>query len=396
MTIFAYIARDPAGQRVEGTLAAASEQAVLAELAQRDLAPVELRPLRERRAFQRRVPVRHLANAYRQLADLLRVGMPLLQTLQLLARGKSNLRVSEVMADIAQQVEEGGRFAEAMARHEDVFPPIQVAMVRAGERGGFLEQVLARMGVFLEHQADMRSRVVGNLIYPIVLLAVGLAIIIAALVFFVPKFKDFYTRIELPLPTKVLMGSSALLTEHWLVLIAGIAGIVVLWLWLTRRPDVQRALAVAQLKVPKFGPLVASLATARFTRILGTLLENGVPMLQAMQISRDAVGHPLLGEAIDEATEAVRAGETLARPLAESGLFAEDVAEMIAVGESANNLPQVLIAIAETIEKRVDRMLNLFVRLMEPLLLLALAGVVLFIFVALIVPMLRMTATIPS
>ncbi len=155
-------------------------------------------------------------------------------------------------------------------------------------------------------------------------------------------------------------------------------------------------LAVArwQLKVPKLGPLVASLAVARFTRILGTLLDNGVPMLQAMQISRDAVGHPILVRAIDDASDAVRAGEPLARPLADSGMLPDEIAEMIAVGESANNLPSVLIAIAETIEGRIDRMLQLFVRLMEPLLLLALAGVVLFIFIALIVPMLRLSSSI--
>jgi general secretion pathway protein F/type IV pilus assembly protein PilC len=396
VTTFAYIARDPAGERVEGTLSAASEQAVLAELANRNLAAVELHALRERRALRKRVSTRQLAIAYRQLADLLRVGMPLLRALQLLSRGKSNPRVAAVMADIADRVEEGGRLAESMARHEDVFPPIQVAMVRAGERGGFLEQVLARLGAFLELQADMRSKVVGNLIYPVVLLSVGVAIILAALIFFVPKFKDFYSKIELPVPTKILLATSAILTEHWLALLMAVVALVAGYLWLVRRPQVRRALARWQLATPKLGPLVASLATARFTRILGTMLDNGVPMLQAMQISRDAVGHPLLSDAVDEAADAVRAGETLAKPLAECGLFAEDVSEMIEVGESANNLPVVLVAIAETIEKRVDRMLSLFVRLMEPVLLLALAGVVLFIFVALIVPMLRMSAAMPS
>jgi general secretion pathway protein F/type IV pilus assembly protein PilC len=164
------------------------------------------------------------------------------------------------------------------------------------------------------------------------------------------------------------------------------------WAW--RRPAVRRAIAVWQLKVPALGPLVRSLAVGRFTRILGTLLENGIPMLQAMQIARDAAGNLLLAEAIDESAEAVRAGETLAQPLHASGLFSDDVIEMISVGESSNNLPQVLVTIAETIEKRTDRMLGVFIRLMEPALLLALAGVVLFIFVALIVPMMRMSSSL--
>ncbi len=377
-----------------GTVAAASEQAVLAELQGRDLAPVRLHPLRRQARWQRRVPSRHLATAYRQLADLLRVGMPLLRALELLGKSRSNPRLAAVMSAIADDVVEGSRLADAMTRHTDVFPSIQVAMIRAGERGGFLEQVFARLGAFLEHQADLRAKVIGNLIYPVVLLTVGLAIVVAALVFFVPKFQDFYSRIELPLPTKILLGASALLTQYWLIGLLGIVAAALGYFWIARRSNVQHVIARWQLRVPKLGGLVASLAIARFTRILGTLLGNGVPMLSAIQISRDAVGHVLLSKAIDEAGEAVRAGEPLAKPLADCGMFPEDVAEMIAVGESANNLPEVLITIAETIEKRVDRMLNLFVRLMEPLLLLGLAGVVLFIFVALIVPMLRMSSAI--
>ena len=281
-----------------------------------------------------------------------------------------------------------------MARRPEIFPPIQVAMIRAGEHGGFLEQVFARLGVFLENQADMRARVVGNMIYPVVLLVVGLAIVVAALVFFVPKFQTFYARIELPLPTKILMGTSTLLTRYWLGLLAGVVVAVFAGSWALRRPGVRQAFARWQLRLPKIGPLVASLAVARFTRILGTLLDNGVAMIPAMQISRDAIGHPLLAVAIDEAVEAVRAGKPLAVPLANSGMFPDDVAEMIAVGESANNLPEVLTAIAETVEKRVDRMLQLFVRFMEPMMLLALAGVVLFIFIALIVPMVKLSSTI--
>ena len=289
---------------------------------------------------------------------------------------------------------EGARLADTMSKHPNVFPPIQVAMIRAGERGGFLEQVFERLGSFLENQAQMRARVVGNMIYPVMLLAVGVGIVIAALVFFVPKFETFYARIELPLPTRILMGSSVLLTRYWLGLIIGSVVAILAGSWLFRRPAVRLEFARWQLRVPVLGPLIASLAIARFTRILGTLLINGVPMILAMQTSREAIGHPLLVRGIDEAVDAVRAGEPLAGPLGDSGMFPEDVAEMIAVGESANNLAQVLIAIAETLEKRIDRMLQLFVRLMEPLMLLGLAGVVLFIFIALIVPMLKLSSAI--
>lgn len=394
MATFSYIARDSAGQKVEGKLAGNNTQAVLTELQSRQLSPVRVDEVRERRRVQRPISTRQLAMAYRQLSDLLRAGVPLLRGLSLLGRSKSNPRLAQVMAAIADSVSEGSRLADAMSAHGDVFPAIQVAMVRAGERGGFLEPVLHRMGTFLEQQADMRGRVIGNLIYPFALLAIGLVIVIVAMVAFVPKFRDFYARIELPLPTRILLGASDLLSGYWLVIVVAVLALAALGWRLWREPTVRRRLAVWQIRTPALGPLVRNLAVGRFTRILGTLLENGIPMLQAMQIARDAAGHVLLAEAIDRAADAVRSGETLATPLAESGLFSEDVMEMIAVGESANNLPQVLVTIADTIEKRVDRLLNIFVRLMEPALLLGLAGVVLFIFVALIVPMMRMSTSL--
>jgi len=156
--------------------------------------------------------------------------------------------------------------------------------------------------------------------------------------------------------------------------------------------EVRRKMMEVQMRIPKWGPLVQALAVARFCRILGTLLANGIPLLTAMQISRDAAGNILLEESIEQATESVRQGETLSDPLAASGLFTDDVIEMISVGESANNLPVVLTTIADTLEKRIDRMLTVALRLMEPILLLGLAGVVLFIFIALIVPMMRMSS----
>jgi len=389
---FTYVARSPAGERVAGTLETASEQAALQELASRGLAPVKVTEATPSRRRGARVSVRRLASAYQQLADLLRAGVPLLRALRLLARSKSDPRLAAIMGEIAAAVADGQRLADAMAQRSDAFPPIQVAMVRAGERAGFLDQVLARLATFLSHQADLRAKVLGNMIYPCVLLLVGACVVIGALVFFVPRFEDFYKDMALPLPTRLLLGTSRILTAHgWLVLVGTVLAGAAL-AWLLRRPGVRRRLAIWQLRVPQLGPLVRNLAVARFCRILGTMLNNGIPLIQAMRISRDAAGHPLLEEAIDAATDAVRHGDPLAAPLGRSGLFDEDVVEMIGVGESANNLDEVLVGIAETIERRVDRMLAIALRLMEPLLLLTLAGVVIFIFIALVVPMLQMSA----
>ncbi len=377
-----------------GVLETANEQAVLSELASRGLSP--LRVVESSSAPRRRggVPVRRLAAAYQQLADLLHAGVPLLRALRLLGRSKANPRIALTMTAIADDVADGQRLADAMARHPSVFPPIQIAMVRAGERGGFLDQVLARLASFLVQQAELRAKVIGNLIYPIVLLVVGLGVVVAALIFFVPRFKDFYKEMTLPLPTRILMTTSEVLTQHGLLVLIAVAVIIAGAVHLWRKPGVRRQMAIWQLRVPMFGPLVRSLSVARFCRVLGTLLTNGIPMLQAMRISRDAAGHPLMEEAIDAATESVRSGEPLAKPLGASGLFDEDVVEMISVGESANNLDSVLVSVAETIERRVDRLLGIALRLMEPLLLLALACVVMFIFIALVVPMMSMSSAL--
>lgn len=378
---------------MSGTLAGVTEQAVLSELQSRRLAPIRVRAVREAARRRTRVSTRQLATAYRQLGDLLRAGVPLLRALRLLGRSKSAPKLAAVMRQIADDVADGGPLADAMSAHEDVFPSVQVAMIRAAERGGFLEQVLHRLGTFIEHQAELRGKVLGNLLYPAVLVLVATAVAVFGLVFLIPQFRGFYEKIELGLSTKILLTASRLCTDHWRgVLVALALAACIAW-WLRRQAAFRRWLSGAALRVPGLGTIIRDGAVGRFARVLGTLLENGIPLLPAMQISKDATGHVVLGEAIDAAIESVRTGETLADPLARSGMFSEDAIEIIAVGESANNLPEVLLTLAETIERRVDRLTTTFVRLMEPALLLLLGAMVFYLFLALVVPMLKMSSS---
>ena len=390
MANFAFVARDSQGRQVTGTLEGPAAAAVVSELQSRGLAPIRVSETASAPPTGRSVPAARLAAMYRQLADLLRAGVPLLRAIRLLARGKSHRGLSEAMAAVADAVAQGDRLADAMSRFPRTFPSVQVAMIRAGERGGFLEPVLGRLGAFLERQAQMKGKVLGNLIYPAVLLLVGVGLVVAALVFFVPRFADLFATMDLPLATRILLGLSAWLTTWYPAIPFLLVGLVAGWSWARRRPEVRVRLARWQLSTPGIGTIVGSLAVARFCRTLGTLLENGIPLLAAMQISRDAAGNDLLAAAIDEATEAVRSGEPLAAPLGRSGLFAEETVEMISVGESANNLAEVLVGIADSAERRIDSTLTILVRLMEPALLLVLAGMVLFIFLALVVPMMQM------
>lgn len=392
MAVFAYIARDQRGTRVSGRVEAANEQAAAADLSARGLAPVRVEAAIASAPRSGRTSSRKLATSYQQLSDLLRAGVPLLRALQLLGRSRSDPRLAATWAQIAEEVADGSRMADAMSRHAQVFPAVQIAVVRAGERGSFLEPALNRLGKFLHHQAEMRSRVVGSLIYPVILLAGGVTVVTLAMIFLVPKFRPQFARIETPFATRLLFGISDLFVVWWPLVLPALAAIIVGFVIAMRKPGPRRAMSIAILRVPKLGSLVRGVAVARVTRVLGTLLENGIPLLQSMQTARDAAGHPILIEALERASDSVRGGESLARPLAQSGFFEEDVVEMIAVGESANNLAHVLVGISETLESRVDRALGLAVRLLEPLLLMVLAGGVIFIFLALVMPLMSLSS----
>jgi general secretion pathway protein F/type IV pilus assembly protein PilC len=399
MPSFEYTAISDAGNRVSGVLAAASEAAVLADLEARQLTPLRVAEQHERRRLiGGGVSAARLGRAYTQIADLLRAGVPVMRVLSLLGRQKSSKRMANVFRQLAEHVSDGGEISDGMELQPDVFPRIHVAMVRAGERGGFLEQVFARLGQFVLSQAALKSKVVGNMIYPCVLMFVGLNLLAVIFVVFVPKFEDVFSdlreRGELPTLTRGLFFVSHALGDYGLFLLIALA-IVGAFAWrLVRRPDVRRRLVEIRNRVPVVGPLTRSLAAARFCRMLGTMEANGVPLITAMQIARQAAGNILMEEAIDRATDAVRAGDPLATPLAESGMFEEDVIEMIAVGETAGNVDEVMLGIAETIETRIDRMLDTAVRLIEPLMLLMIAGVVVLVAVSLLVPMMKMSGSV--
>lgn len=393
MPVFEYIAKKATGERVVGQLAGHSSQAVVAELESRSLFPVSVREQSAAADLGVRVSVRAMATFYRQLGELLHSGVPILRALQLLSRSKSNPKLGAVVGRIAEDVSDGESLADSMAKHPRTFQMIHIAMVRAGERGGFLEEVLKRLSMFLNRQAELRSTILSSLIYPIVLVVVGTIVVVSVMIIFVPKFRSMLEGIgTLPLPTRIVMGASDLLTNHgWLVMVL-VTGVAALLVWGRQHPAFREWMSRWSLRLWIIGPLVSSTAVARFCRILGTLLANGIPMLQAMTISKEATGNAVMVEAIEKATRSVQQGETLAEPLAASGLFEEDVIEVIRIGESANNLEEVLVSIAETIESRVDRLLSTAVRLLEPLLLLLLGATLLFIILALVVPLVLLSA----
>lgn len=397
MATFTYTAKTTAGQTVNGVLTAESRQAAMRTLDERSLFPIVVneggkadRPTLTGR--RKKVKLKVLTTFYSQLADLLRAGVPVLRSLDVLARSSSNLLLQEILKEIYSDVSGGQTLADSMAKHPNVFNDLAIAMIRAGEQGGFLEDVLSRIAIFTERQDELRNKLIGSMIYPCVLLTAGFTVVTLLMLTVVPKIRGFLERAEKPWITDALFATSDFLQTqgHYVlgvVVIALLVGVPLL-----RSDEAKLKMDRYKLKAPVVGPVILMVAVCRFCRILGTMLHNGVPILQALKISKDSAGNRILADEINKAAENVQRGEPLAQPLGACGLFPADIVDMIGVAEESNNLEKVLVQIADSNEARTARQIDLAVRLLEPLLLLVMALVVFLIAMALLVPILRMSA----
>ena len=401
MPDFSYIARDANGQKVMGTLAAGSERDAISQLAALALFPIEVQVDNKPTAkitFGKRVSGQLIATTYGQMAGLLRSGVPLLRSLCVLRDQTSHDVLKEVLQDVHDRVEEGAALADAFARHPKVFNEMAINMVRAGGEGGFLEEALERVATFTEQQEDLKSRTIGALAYPAFLATVGTLVVGALLIFFVPNFEEMFSRLrergELPWITDWLLGFSRWLQGWWWALALALVGALAYARLLVATEQGRRTFDLIKVKLPMAGSILLNLAVARFCRVLGTMLRNGVPILKSLEVSRGAAGNRVLSDAIEEASENITSGESLSRPLADSGHFPPNVVEMIAVAEESNTLDSVLTDIADGLERRTFRQLDLMVRLLEPVMLLFLAGIVLLVVIALLLPVLKMSTAI--
>jgi general secretion pathway protein F/type IV pilus assembly protein PilC len=400
MPDFAYTARDAAGKKVIGTLVAATEREAINILTGRSLFPVQVAADKAAAAPGANLRVRPqlMATVFSQLAALLRSGVPLLKSIAVLREQNSNKNLKAVLDEVYHRVEDGSTLGDAMARFPRAFSEMSINMVRAGGEGGFLEDALERVASFTEQQEDLKSRTVSAMVYPLLLGTAGTVVVSVLIIFFVPKFAIMFERLrergELPWATDMLLWISDT-SRHWgwlIVLIAIGAGILIKVRLDT--PQGRRLADLIRIKIPVAGPIFLSFAVARFCRVLGTLLHNGVPILKALEISREASGNKVLTEAVAKASENISSGHSLAGPLAASGHFPKMVVEMIAVAEESNTLDEVLVGLADDLEKRTSRQLDLFVRLLEPIMLIVLASVVLVVVIALLVPVIKMSTTL--
>jgi general secretion pathway protein F len=404
MPEFSYEAMASSGMRTQGTLTANSERDAMSQLDSKGLYPLRIAPIKKAAAgslfsFGSGIKTRNLATMYMQLADLLHAGVPLLRSLDILERQSAQPALSEVLREVRAKVADGTGLAQAMGAYPHAFSELAVSMVRAGQEGGFLEDVLRRVADFTEHQEDLKSKVTGALAYPAFLAIFGSIVLIILIVFFVPKFEPIFVKLdekgELPMLTVGLIAVSHLLIKYGIFVAIGVAGLLFLYRRWSQGEKGRKTVDGVLLRLPLgAGHIFLSLALSRFTRVLGTLLRNGIPILQALRISKDSTGNRVLAEAIDKSAENIQAGDSLAKPFEASHHFPRDIVEMVSVGEESNNLENVLIGISESLEKRTNRQLDLFVRLLEPMMLMVMAGITLLVVTALLLPVFKMSQAV--
>jgi len=396
MATFTYKAKTTTGQTVSGVLTAENQQSALRSLGDRALFPISVTEGGQAgkaaiTGRHKKVKLKVLSTFYSQLADLLRAGVPVLRAIDVLSRQSSHPLLAEILKEVHSDVSGGESLADSMLKHPNAFNELTIAMVRAGEQGGFLEDVLARISVFTERQDELRNKLLGSMIYPCILLFAGTVVVVFLMAFVVPKIRMFLERVDKPWVTTALFVVADFVRMHGLYLLGGVVLGIVFLIPLLRSEQGKLAMDRWKLRMPVVGNIVTMVAICRFCRILGTMLHNGVPILQALKIAKDSAGNRILADQIDRAAENVQKGDSLSTPLGASGLFPADIIDMIAVAEESNNLEAVLVQIADSNEARTARQIDLGVRLLEPMMLLFMAVIVLVIAVALLVPILRMS-----
>ena len=390
MPEFEYQARNASGAKVDGRLYAFDRQEALRTLVSQSLAPLKLKESRASKKVKRSVPKSALVGFYVRLADLLSAGVPLLRALKTLSRKQKSPALAAALSDVQSKVSEGQQLADAFQANGSIFGELPINVVRAGEEGGFLEESLRRVARFIDQTEGLKRKVIGALAYPAFLVIVGTLILVGMMIFFVPRFAPIFERLkqvgELPAPTKFLLGISGQLRENSLIIGVSAAIVAVVLVNLFRKETGRRLFENLCSKLFIVGPLTQQIVVSRFCRIFGILLSNDVPIQRSLQITENATGSVLVRDAIRQAINNVTEGKRLSDPLEASGQFPDEIIEVISVGEDANNLAEVLLAASDSLDRRVEQDLELFVRLIEPCLLLVMAGIILFFLVALLLP----------
>ena len=401
---FTYKAVDGTGLPQDGMITGVSEATVMEELRNRGLQVMRLDEKKsgmkmELRLMPKRVKASELTVMTRQLATMVSSGMTLLRAFYVLEDQVENEKLRDTLSAVREDIEAGLNFSDALEKHPKVFGPLYVAMVRAGEAGGVLEQSLDRTADQLEKDDSLRRQVKGAMTYPAVVLTFALGTLLALITFIVPVFvgifKDFGGK--LPFITQVTVNLSNLFTGSWYLLLAGAVGMVVGFRKWKKSSWGRPQWDQLRLRLPvKIGDTVQKIALARWSRTFSALYSAGVPIMQAIEVTGQTAGNAVLEEAMDSVIESVKSGGSIAAPLKDSAIFPAMVAQMIAVGEETGNLDTMLTKVADFYEDEVAAAVKAMTSILEPIMIVLVGGIVGFIVVAMYMPMFKVYDAIPS
>ncbi len=404
MATFAYKALDKAGTEVAGTLDADNERLALGRLRDMGYLPLEVR---EEKAAKggildtflgmfagKRVKGKDIVTFTRQLSTLIDSGLPLLRSLTVLGEQTENPNLKVQIKDIAASVQGGGTFSDALAKHPRTFNKLYVNMIKAGEAGGVLEVVLARLAEFSEKDQAVRAKVKGAMVYPALVIMVGIGVVLFLTIAIIPTFVGMFEEVALtlPLPTKIMMVISDFLRGFWWVNLLAILVLIAVYRMWVRKEEGRYQADKIKLRIPILGELVKKSALSRFARTLGTLITSGVPILQALLIVRDTAGNEVIARAMVAVHNSIREGESIAGPLGKSPVFPPMVVHMIAVGEETGALDNMLIKVSDAYDREVDTTVAALTSVLEPILILGMGLVVGFIVIAMYLPIFQMSA----
>jgi len=339
-----------------------------------------------------RVKHKQLTQFTQQLSVLMDAGLPIVRSLKILGNQQKPGLLKNIVIEVSEDVETGSSFSEALAKHPKTFDKLYVNMVKAGEAGGVLDVILQRLATFMERMEALKRKIIGASIYPAVVITIAVAVVLAIMTFIVPKFEEVFRQVKVPMPglTLMLMEISSFIKGYWYVIIAfPFVLFLALGAW-GRTKGGRLTLDRMKLHAPLIGPIMKKSVIARFCRTLGTLLQSGVPILEALAIVKNATGNEVVSNAIGTVHDSIREGESIAEPLAACGVFDDIVINMIDVGEETGELDKMLLKISDNYDAEVDAAVSALMSVMEPILIVGLGFTVGFIVVALFLPLISL------
>src|SRR5688572_8280437 len=422
MPTFAFEAMNSSGQEVKEEVEAASSEEAIAKIRGKGYFPTKVREKAGKKGAKKKkggadeaqiveskrkmpisiggVPRKQLVNFTRQLSTLQDAGLPILRSLQILEQQQKPGLLKAIVGGVADEVESGGSLSDAMANYPKAFDKLYVNMINAGEAGGVLDIILSRLADFMEKAARLKKKVIGAMIYPAVVISIAVAIVSMIMIFVIPKFeqifKDFKT--ELPGITQVLLAVSRWFAQEygWAYVLFAPIGIMLLIKLIRISEGGRYAVDLVKLKIPILGSILGKTAIARFTRTLGTLISAGVPILDAINITKETCGNEVYSRALAKVHDAIREGESMADPLRATKVCDAIVVNMVDVGEETGDLDKMLIKVADNYDSDVDVLVSSLISILEPLMVVVLGLIVGFIVIALFAPMISLIQTVSS